>query len=235
MHKLDKLVKNMLSQHVGGEVFFDHLDEAIRNNERIVDALIAKIPNIEKQIIIVSGRFGQFFKNYLKVLEIEPKEIIWVEGGLRQGNKPKNLEHYIIDQDVLFIDDSFYSGKTRDVISEALAERRFKISNTYVVYDGSHEKENNVHSLYRYYKEIRYLLISLTDEDANGQYTSGPNKYNLTLGFETREEAEKELEEYKDLYTKNSTSCKRNATIVKLAEPLTDYDSLYNGWQYNNK
>lgn len=152
MHKLDELVKNMLKQHVGGEIFFDHLDEAIRNNERVIDALIAKIPNIEQQLIIVSGRFGQFFKNYIEVLEIEPKEIIWVEGGLRQGNKPKSLDHYIIDQDVIFIDDSFYSGKTRDTISEALAERNSKISDTYVVYDGSHKKENNVYSLYRYYK-----------------------------------------------------------------------------------
>lgn len=83
--------------------------------------------------------------------------------------------------------------------------------------------------------EIKYLLISLTNNDSNGQYTSGPNKYNLTLGFETKEEAEKELKENEILYIEDRKYCKRNAIIVKLDEPLTDYNSLYNGWQYKNK
>lgn len=153
MHKLDLLVKDMLEQHIGGEVFFDHLDEAIRNNKCIIDALIDKIPNIKKQNIIVSGKFGLFFRDYLHLLDIKPKELIWVEGGLRKGNKPKNLDFYdIIDQKVIFIDDSFYSGRTRNVINNELLKCYSCISETYVVYDGSLVKEEDVYSLFRYHE-----------------------------------------------------------------------------------
>lgn len=80
--------------------------------------------------------------------------------------------------------------------------------------------------------EIRFLLIAIVDTDTNGQYTSGPNKYNMTLGFETREQAEKELKESNSFYIGSSKYERRDAMIVELAEPLTDYSCLYNGYKY---
>lgn len=152
MHKLDALVKEMLEQHVGGEKFFDNLDDAIRRNEIIVDTLITSIPNIEEQYIIVSGKFGLFFRDYLRLLKIKTKGLIWVKGGLRHGHKPELGCYNLNKKEFIFIDDSFYSGKTRNTIQEHLIANGAKITNTYVVYDGSHVKEDNVYSLYRYYK-----------------------------------------------------------------------------------
>lgn len=152
MHKLDELVKDMLNQHIGGETFFDHLDEAIKNNENIVDALIETIPDIEQKNIIVSGKFGRFFRKYLSLININPKSIIYVRGGLRTGASAKGLQAFdLSSKEYIFIDDSFYSGKTRDTIKEELVNNNAKLIETYVVYDGSYKKENNVYSLYRYY------------------------------------------------------------------------------------
>lgn len=152
MHRLDELVKEMLEAHTGGEVFFDHLDEAIRTDNTIIDTLLNKIPNIEDKKIIVSGGFGLFFRDYLKLLKIKPKALIWVRGGLRNGHKPEIWNYYLKNQEFVFIDDSFYSGRTRNVINDYLAQENAKIVDTYVVYDGSHIKEENVYSLYRYHK-----------------------------------------------------------------------------------
>lgn len=152
MHGLDKLVKEMLETHKGGEVFFDHLDEGIKNNVLVVDTLIDTIPNITEQNIILSGGFGEFFRDYLRLLKIKPKNVIWVNGGLRKGARAFLYDTYLDNKDFIFIDDSFYSGKTRNVIKEELEKYNARLVNTYVVYDGSHVKENTVHSLYRYYK-----------------------------------------------------------------------------------
>lgn len=80
--------------------------------------------------------------------------------------------------------------------------------------------------------EIKFLLIAIVDTDTNEQYTSGPNKYNMTLGFETREQAEKELKESNSFYIGSSKYERRDAMIVELVELLTDYNCLYNGYEY---
>lgn len=152
MYELDKIVKEMLETHIGGEVFFDHLDEAVRTHTPIVDELLGRIPNISEQHIIVSGKFGVFFKQYLDMLNIRPKSLITVQGGLRVGNKANLSEDTPKNTNMIFIDDSFYSGKTKNVIDSELRKLGSNIETTYVIYDGSRKKQENVKSLYRYYK-----------------------------------------------------------------------------------
>lgn len=83
--------------------------------------------------------------------------------------------------------------------------------------------------------EIKFLLIAIVDEDTRGQYTSGPDTYNLVLGFETREQAQAELDNNMSYYKRSSKYIRRDAKIIELKEPLTDYSCLYNGWKYDRK
>lgn len=158
MHKLDLLVKEMLETHVGGEIFFDHFDEAVRNNYAVIDSLIESIPNLEEKNIILSGKFGKFFLSYLNLLNINTKKVILVRGGLRKSEDNTDIFNILSDkcdkcyEEYIFIDDSYYSGKTKNAIAIQLSKLKSRITDTYVVYDGSHTKEEDVHSLYRYYK-----------------------------------------------------------------------------------
>lgn len=152
MNKLDGIVKQMIETHEGGEKFFDNLDEEIRRDIDIIDNIIDMIPQFKNQDIIVSGSFGRVFLDYIKLIHLYPNSIVWVNGGLR---KDKNIEmdlSWCKDKDYIFIDDSYYSGKTRRKIEDELSKYNSSIITTYVAYDGSCYKHDNVYSLYRYYK-----------------------------------------------------------------------------------
>lgn len=144
----------MLEQHKGGEEFFNHLDIAIQQYP-IVYQLLIKLNTFRNKEhmysprIIASGKFGRFFRNYFKLPDIV------VNGDLRKGKTIDDLSYMkemIKDQDFIFIDDSFYSGKTRMAINNELSKYNGKIIQTFVVYDGSIEKDDTVQSLYRYHK-----------------------------------------------------------------------------------
>lgn len=149
MKILDSIVKEMLLAHKGGEVFFDHLDEAVKK-DTIIKTLFDKF-NLKNKNIIVSGGFGNFFiNNYGQ----EVKTVISVNGSLRKGEPIQNLEYLreeIKGNSFSFVDDSFYSGKTRDVVKAEIERLGGIIAETVVIYDGSKIKEENVKSLYRYY------------------------------------------------------------------------------------
>lgn len=156
---INNIVKECLEEHEGGEVFFDNLDEKIRE-KGIIDTLIKFVSEKEMvlpynlpQNIVVSGKFGRTFSSlYTPILPI-----IVFNGGLRKGEKIDSILEGIDvkGERFIFIDDSFYSGKTRDVIKEELERNGATLEQTYVVYDGSLEKDENVHSLYRYYDNVK--------------------------------------------------------------------------------
>lgn len=154
--EMESLVNECLIQHEGGERFFDAIDEKLRNDDLLITMMIGKILEKEKfDYIIVSGNFGNVFKNFCK--KHYSKEfydnIIVVNGGLRH-------EHEVIDfysnydlkkKNIIFVDDSYYLGRTRDKIKNAINENGGNLFATYVFYDGSKIKDNTVHSFYRYY------------------------------------------------------------------------------------
>lgn len=153
--KINNLVEICLKKHVGGEVFFDELDERLRNDETLLNMILNKV--LENELfdyIIVSGRFGSVFKDFIDNYhqELAPK-IIVVNGGLRDGKELIAFwnDYNITMKKIIFIDDSFYLGRTRDKIAQAIKRYHGTLTNTYVFYDGSKEKEENVHSFYRYY------------------------------------------------------------------------------------
>jgi hypothetical protein len=145
MMSLDEIVKEMLETHVGGEKFFDNLDANIQRTT-IIEKLFWKIPYNAN--IIASGNFGMVFNNVVAC-----KRCLLVPGSLRKGRllDLSYLGNYIENMSFTFIDDSFYSGKTRDVIKAEVERLGGKLIHTYAIYDGSKEKDPNVSSLYRYY------------------------------------------------------------------------------------
>ena len=81
--------------------------------------------------------------------------IEYINGSLRKG-KPIQYSNWKLDsyknQPFIFVDDSYYSGKTlrivRTYIEEVLGGY---LQDSYVFYDGSEDNLDDVKSLYRYY------------------------------------------------------------------------------------
>ena len=106
--------------------------------------------------IIVSGKFGTFFSNWYTVnTNWADQMIINVNGGLRTGFSIDNLDYlseYIRNNKFVFLDDSYYSGKTQRAVKNEIERLGGKLVNTFVIYDGSVNKSDDVKSLYRYYQ-----------------------------------------------------------------------------------
>lgn len=154
--KMTSLVNECLKQHEGGEKFFDAIDEKLRDDKTLINMMINKVLENEKfDYIIVSGKFGVVFKDYCNnYLDANfNKKIIVVNGGLRKDYDVISFweDYNIKNKKIIFIDDSFYLGRTRDKIKNAVLENQGSLISTYVFYDGSKVKEDDVHSFYRYY------------------------------------------------------------------------------------
>jgi hypothetical protein len=153
---MESLVNKCLIQHEGGTVFFDAIDERLRNDKILMSMMLSKVLDKERfDYIIVSGKFGRVFKKFCsKHINKEISEIIIVvNGGLRKGNKIKDFynQYEINNKKLVFIDDSYYLGRTRDSIKSAIDENGGKLMYSYVFYDGSKVKDDTVHSFYRYF------------------------------------------------------------------------------------
>lgn len=152
--EIQNVVNQFLEKYVGGEEFYDALDEQIRIHDIWLYAMIARI---EKETSydrwIVSGKFGRRFYEFVKtnIGEEGAQKILVTSGSLRKGKAIGLEEEDLTGLEFLFIDDSFWSGKTRDVIQRYLEKNHAHLKKTYVFYDGSKKKEETVESFYRYY------------------------------------------------------------------------------------
>lgn len=165
---INDIVKQMLEEHVGGTTFFDNLDESFRNKDildtfwqHVWDYILFNKDSCETRYdgIILSGNFGRAILNYTSLhydcREYAGVQCIAVNGSLRGDNE---VEDFVITRyrDVrkpkfLFLDDSFYSGKTRDKIKSKLESYGAELFHTHVLYDGCYETHDDVSSMYRYY------------------------------------------------------------------------------------
>lgn len=152
MSLVNDIVKQMLETHTGGEKFFDNLDASLQNSEVMevfYKTLIDKYwrPDVE---LIVSGKFGMFFANYFE--HLRP---IVVRGGLRKNPTLNEELEYLRGRiegiDCVFIDDSFFLGRTRLAIKNEVERLGGRLIDTVVIYDGGKYKLDSVKSLYRYY------------------------------------------------------------------------------------
>ena len=163
MEKLNNQIIKLLKEHKeGGEKFFDALDLMIRSDYSIAEMLIDKINNyfysdsLSKIGVVLSGKFGYtFYNNFSNFLNNHFKEVVITNGGIREGREAYLGIDLLKCNEFIFIDDSYYSGKTAKGLEEALQKvnKNAKITETFVVYDGCKKKTNTVISLFRYYDQ----------------------------------------------------------------------------------
>lgn len=149
-HKIFHTVNALLEQYVGGQIFFTELDRAVKFDKEVLAELIIKANELtnNKALTIASGEIGLSMHNLGIMIDF------LVPGGLRHDPSKINLapfQEYIKGKSFLFIDDSYFSGKTVTVVKEEIERLGGTFLGTLVAYDGSRYKDENVHSLYRYY------------------------------------------------------------------------------------
>lgn len=160
--KLNYKIAEILKQHEGGEEFFDALDSMVRGDMDILNTFLnfvySKIGDTREYSLILSGQFGNALMNiYGANLFKDFSDVILVEGGLRSGKTPTIFRQNFTKTKFILLDDSFYSGTTKNAIECALkiVDSQAKIMKTFVIYDGSKTKEYNLYSMFRYYDHYK--------------------------------------------------------------------------------
>lgn len=140
-------VNRCLEKYVGGEIFFDELDNALKFDRDMLVELLQKTKLAHPHSkIIASGEIGLCLHNFQL-----PVDII-VQGGLRNDKAPLSLKKFVNEGELYtFVDDSYFSGKTARIVKEALEKEGCYFDGVSVIYDGCKEKKDNVMSMYRYY------------------------------------------------------------------------------------
>jgi len=149
--KLNSIVDELLSKFIGGETYFDKLDDALKHPENI-DIVSNLFSNLKDSDVIMSGGFGYYVQDLYNKGLITLKSLVVVNGSLRQGEVTKVSQWVEPTLEYVFVDDSFYKGRTRDKVQGFLNGMGCTLKGTVVVYDGSHVKDDTVHSMYRYHK-----------------------------------------------------------------------------------
>jgi hypothetical protein len=151
---MTQLVDRMVAEYGGGQAYFTAMDKELRD-DRIPRTLVSMAYALFGVDIsfVVSGAFGLFASKWTG-----SNEAYWVPGGLRNGERVvwKKAWHYAPYDDVdisavpnrlVFLDDSFYKGRTYDAICAAA---RGRVIGAVVAYDGSWQPRKDVFSLYRW-------------------------------------------------------------------------------------
>lgn len=169
----EKIVEILKSHPEGGEKFFNALDFMIRSDKTIIEdflkfvfseykSMLMPSTNILDVGFVLTGQFGQvLMTNYAKELGAISKDIILVEGGLRNGTIPTIAKDKFNTKNFIVLDDSYYSGRTVEAINNALKlagssmiTPKSYLLGAIVIYDGAKkdEKKHKVLSLFRYYE-----------------------------------------------------------------------------------
>lgn len=144
-------VDTLLEKYIGGQIFFTELDKAVKFDIQILTDLINAVSDTfgtSNTVTISSGEIGLAMHNYGLPVDI------LVPGGLRFDPEKINLKpftHILADKNVIFIDDSYFSGRTLTVVKEEVERCGGTFAGALVAYDGSKMKDPLVKSLYRYY------------------------------------------------------------------------------------
>lgn len=141
--------------YMGGEKYFNEIDAKIKENK---DLLLSYIRTAVEETgctnVILSGGMFDAVRNIGSHNKVD-WTLYKVSGGLRNYKYifkcPAEFAFMYQDKEFIFVDDSFYSGKTLNQVKTFIESARGKVVATYVFYDGSKEKRKDVHSLYRYY------------------------------------------------------------------------------------
>lgn len=154
-------VNRLLEQYIGGQIFFTELDKAVKFDVDILCQLTDRAKQYYDCSIktIASGEIGLAMHNMGVPIDF------LVPGGLRHDPSKINLAPFksaIEGQHFVFIDDSYFSGRTVLVVKEEIERLGGVFVGSMVAYDGAKEKDPDVESLYRYYDHYDALGRPLT-------------------------------------------------------------------------
>ena len=162
MNRLNEKIAEILRQHPEGEPFFDALDAMVRGDMDILHTFLnfvySELEHTREYSLILSGQFGNAIMSIYGVkLFDEISDVILVEGWLRSGKTPTIFRQNFTKNKFILLDDSFYSGTTKDAIERSLkmVDSQARIVKTFVIYDGSKIKKNNLYSMFRYYDHYK--------------------------------------------------------------------------------
>lgn len=154
-NKIKKLVEKLEKKWIGGRAFFDALDYNIKH---VIDqeVMLGLVKGNKNEWLASSGEFGDILYKLYQQGKFKCKGLVVFNGKMNANNL--NAEYYypkdidIENKKFIYIDDSYFSGKTVNKINDYLKKYGSKIKSTSVVYDGSKIKKPNVNSFYRYYE-----------------------------------------------------------------------------------
>lgn len=154
---LNEIVEKMFNEHKGGREFFDHLDGAVRETiliKELINMIYSRWPK-SNPILVGSGTFGVFLYNYLTYVIHSDIKCLLVNGGLRDGKPIIDLTPFMSlakNSNYVFLDDSFYSGRTYEIVRHEIMRFGGTVLGAAVIYDGSSTEWHDVISMYEYYK-----------------------------------------------------------------------------------
>lgn len=158
---VNKKIINILKKHPeGGETFFNALDLILRSDRAILRDYIHWVEDVCGKNLsvgcILTGSFGRVLASvYNDWLHENFGQIIIVNGGIRSG-VPVELPVLSVPMSrYVLLDDSYYSGKTLREIEKELKtiNPETRIDRAFVIYDGSHNWEDGIYAMYRYYND----------------------------------------------------------------------------------
>jgi len=155
MSKMAKIVKECIDKYVGGNKYFDEMDDRIKYDEEILEELVEDMYCFGR-VLILSGQFGRQMVSYLKEKHRYIDYILLV-GSPRKMEKVTikdiRLENFNVKlREAVFVDDTFFSGRTF-FYCKGVVEATFglQVNHAIVAYDGGKHEQSYLESLYRYY------------------------------------------------------------------------------------
>ena len=166
--KIEWIVKKTLDKESGGNKFFDKLDKEIRKDSNL-DLILGIYERIVSECgskfnLVVSGNFGEWIYYLIRKGKIKihgnflqlSGSITSHEGSMNKilSNKSVSIVRNKFDisgQNFVFLDDSYYSGTTSEIINQFLKKYNSRLLKTYIIYDGNDKKNKNRVALYNYY------------------------------------------------------------------------------------
>jgi hypothetical protein len=150
---IEEAVEAALKVAPGGSAYFDALDERLRQ-PGYFEALEIMVREHHGYVppVVVTGQFGQAYADWRHATN-RPRPFV-LPGGLRFDSLNVIGERLPIlypGSKVVILDDSIYSGKTRQEIIEWLDHHGATAICTHVLYDGAPERIPGVHPMFRYH------------------------------------------------------------------------------------
>jgi len=163
---IEKYVYECVKKHIGGEKFFDALDDFIRNDRAVFGVLKTLADNIsDKRVnIIVSGKFGVAWNEYHSSFIVNGNLIPDDNYVDPMFDKPFKEWDNAIPGVWVFVDDSYFLGRTAKKVQDFVERNGGEFVGVVVAYDGSKEKKRwDLKCLYRYYDNIKEAVLLCED------------------------------------------------------------------------